>query len=219
MTRGGADEEDLPAKGTDAARGHPQNFFLSLGKETAIGSVYLYKMTRRDPILALLTPLRRYAFALTRDRAEADDLVQDALLRGHEQRRQLAEGRAPGPWLRAILRNRFLDRRRQAQSETRREAAYAEISPQVVDAPQDSALRLSQLRRAFLELPEEQREALQLVAVDGLSYVEAGALIGVPPGTVMSRVSRARAQLRAFEEGQPLRRPPLKLVGGQDAER
>lgn len=175
-------------------------------------------MTRRDPILTLLTPLRRYAFALTRNRAEADDLVQDALLRGHEQRRQLAAGKAPGPWLRAILRNRFLDRRRQAQSESRREAAYAELSPQVVDPPQDSALRLSQLRQAFLDLPDDQREALELVAVDGLSYAEAGALIGVPPGTVMSRVSRARAWLRAFEEGEAPRKPSLKLVRGHDAE-
>lgn len=175
-------------------------------------------MTRRDPILALLTPLRRYAFALTRDRAEADDLVQDALLRGHEQRQQLAAGKAPGPWLRAILRNRFLDRRRQAQSEGRREADYAKLSPQVVDAPQDSALRLSQLRRAFLDLPEDQREALELVAVEGLSYAEAGAVIGVPPGTVMSRVSRARAWLRAFEDGEAPRKPSLKLVGGHDAE-
>jgi RNA polymerase sigma-70 factor (ECF subfamily) len=175
-------------------------------------------MTRRDPILSLLTPLRRYALALTRDWAEADDLVQDALLRGHEQRRQLAAGKAPGPWLRAILRNRFLDRRRQAMSEARREAAYAELTPQIVDAPQDSALRLSQLREAFLDLPEDQREALELIAVEGLSYAEAGALIDVPAGTVMSRVSRARASLRAFEDGEVPRKPSLKLVGGHDAE-
>ncbi|MFD2815649.1 sigma-70 family RNA polymerase sigma factor [Paracoccus aerius] len=111
-----------------------------------------------------------------------------------------------------------MDRRRQAQSESRREAAYAELSSQVVDAPQDSALRLSQLRRAFLDLPEDQREALELVAVEGLSYAEAGALTGVPPGTVMSRVSRARAWLRAYEEGAALGKPSLKLVGGHDAE-
>lgn len=87
-------------------------------------------MTRtRDPILDLLAPLRRYAFALTRDRAEADDLVQDALLRGHEQRRQLAPGKAPGPWLRAILRNRFLDRRRHDQAQSRREAQFAQLTP------------------------------------------------------------------------------------------
>lgn len=176
-------------------------------------------MTRRDPILALLTPLRRYAFALTRDRAEADDLVQDALLRGHEQRRQLAAGQAPGPWLRGILRNRFLDRRRQSQSVSRREAAYAELSPRAIEAPQDSVLRLSQLRQAFLDLPDDQREALQLIAIEGLSYAEAAALMGVPPGTVMSRVSRARARLRAYEEGEAPARPSLRLVGGQDAER
>lgn len=182
-------------------------------------------MTRhRDPILDLLAPLRRYAFALTRNRAEADDLVQDALLRGHERRRQLAEGKAPGPWLRAILRNLYLDRRRRGQSDTRREAAYAELNPTVIEAPQDSALRLSQLRRAFLDLPDDQREALELVSIEGLSYAEAGALTGVSPGTVMSRVSRARSRLRAFEdggaeEGGACRKPALKLVGGHDAER
>ena len=176
-------------------------------------------MTRtRDPILDLLAPLRRYAFALTRDRADADDLVQDALLRGHEQRRQLASGKAPGPWLRAILRNRFLDRRRHDLAQARREAQFAQLTPQAQDAPQEDALRLSQLRAAFLNLPDDQREALALVAVEGLSYGEAGTLLGVPPGTVMSRVSRARAWLREFEDGAATPHPPLKVIGGRDAE-
>lgn len=60
---------------------------LQFGKEIALGSVYLCRMTRRDLILSLLTPLRRYAVALTRNRGEADDLLQDTLLRGLEQRR------------------------------------------------------------------------------------------------------------------------------------
>lgn len=170
----------------------------------------------RDPILDLLAPLRRYAFALTRDRAEADDLVQDTLLRGHEQRRQLAPGKAPGPWLRAILRNRFLDRRRSDRAQARREADFAQLTPQAQEGAQDDALRLAQLRGAFLDLPEEQREALALIALDGLSYAEAGQLLGVPPGTVMSRVSRARARLRAFEDGAD--RPALRIIGGRDAD-
>lgn len=175
-------------------------------------------MTRtRDPILDLLAPLRRYAFALTRDRAEADDLVQDALMRGHEQRRQLAPGKAPGPWLRAILRNRFLDRRRHDLAQARREGEFARMAPQVQDAPQDDALRLSRLRAAFGELPDNQREALALIAVEGLSYAEAGQLLGVPPGTVMSRVSRARARLRAFEDGAAAL-PALRIIGGRDAD-
>lgn len=183
-----------------------------------IGVVLASDMTRaRDPILDLLAPLRRYAFALTRDRAEADDLVQDALLRGHEQRRQLAPGKAPGPWLRAILRNRFLDRRRYEQARVRREAEFAETTPQVRDAPQDDIVRLSQLREAFLDLPDDLREALALVAVEGLSYADAGATLGVPAGTVMSRVSRARARLRDFEDGVNAR-PALKIIGGRDAE-
>ena len=72
-------------------------------------------------------------------------------MRGHEQRRQLAEGKALGPRLRAILRNRFLDRCRQNLTDCRREVAYAEVSLEVIEAPQDSALRVAQLRRTFLD--------------------------------------------------------------------
>lgn len=166
----------------------------------------------------MLAPLRRYAFALTGNWAEADDLVQDTMLRGHQQRRQLGSDSAAGPWLRAILRNRFLDRRRQQAAQARRDGDFAQLTPQVQNAPQDDAIRLAQLRQSFLSLPEDQREALALVALDGLSYADAGALIGVAPGTVMSRVSRARARLREIEDGVQRPNTALKLVGGTDAE-
>lgn len=188
-------------------------------KHFGTGCVYSFKMRHvPDPILALLAPLRRYAFALTRDWAEADDLVQDTMLRGHEQRRQLVSEKAVGPWLRSILRNRFLDRRRQQAAQIKREVDFAQLSPQVQDASQDDAIRLTQLRQFFLALPEEQREALALVAVDGLSYADAAQVIGVAPGTVMSRVSRARAKLREIEDGVQRPAKALKLVGGTDAE-
>ncbi|KJZ19538.1 RNA polymerase sigma factor, partial [Paracoccus sp. S4493] len=76
---------------------------------------------------------------------------------------------------------RFLDRRRHDQAQSRREAQFAQLTPLAQDAPQDDALRLSQLRQAFLDLPDDQREALALIAVEGLSYAEAGQLLGIPP--------------------------------------
>jgi RNA polymerase sigma-70 factor (ECF subfamily) len=172
--------------------------------------------TRPDPILDQLPALRRYAIALSRDEAEADDLVQEALLRGHENRSGFRKGGNLRVWLFGILRNVFLDRLRRRRAETRRETAYARLAPDRIDAPQDAVVRLGQLRETFMRLPDEQREALSLVAIEGLSYAEAARLAGVPVGTLMSRVSRARARLREFEDGraQP---PALKLVGGRDA--
>lgn len=170
-----------------------------------------------DPILSQLPALRRYALALTRDPAEAEDLVQDALLRGHERRRSRRPGDSLRAWLMSILRNRFLDRLRHHRARRRREGEAAAMAPLTMEAPQDAAVRLAQLRAAFMDLAPEQREALTLVAIDGLSYAEAAGIAGVPAGTVMSRVARARAQLRDFEDGRGAARPALKVVGGRDA--
>lgn len=181
-------------------------------------------MDDEAPIQAQIPALRRYALALTRNAADADDLVQDALLRGHERRRSFRPGGNLRAWLFAILRHAFLDRSRARSAEARREAAVAAGAPVAMDAPQDAAVRLSQLRAALMLLPDEQREALTLVAVEGLTYAEAAALAGVPVGTLMSRVSRARAWLREYEDGAVPRPeagpgPALKLVGGRDADR
>ncbi|MDS9466185.1 sigma-70 family RNA polymerase sigma factor [Paracoccus sp. MBLB3053] len=172
--------------------------------------------TKPDPILDQLPALRRYALALSRDEGEADDLVQEALLRGHENRRSFRAGGNLRGWLFSILRNVFLDRNRSRRAERKREEAVAAYAPDVIEAPQDHALRLAQLRQAFMILPDDQREALLLVAIEGLTYSEVAALAGVPVGTLMSRVGRARARLREFEEG-GARPRPLKLVGGRDA--
>lgn len=170
-----------------------------------------------DPIVSQLPALRRYALALTRDPVEAEDLVQDALLRGHERRRSRHPGDSLRAWLMSILRNRFLDRLRHHRARQRREGEAAAMAPQAIDAPQDAAVRLAQLRDAFMDLPPEQREALTLVAIEGLSYAEAAEVAGVAAGTIMSRVARARARLRSFEDGRDNAGPALKVVGGRDA--
>ena len=95
---------------------------------------------------------------------------------------------------------------------TARDQAWADLNAPHVTPDGEDAVRLSQLRQAFFRLPTDQREALHLVAVEGTSFAEAASILGVPAGTVMSRVARARDALRQMEEG-TARRPALRLVG------
>lgn len=173
-------------------------------------------MRETDDILAQLTPLRRYARSLTSDAADAEDLVQEALLRAHERRASFRRGTGMRVWLMSILHNLFIDGLRSRQARERRETAMADLLPAVTQAPQEISVRLAQIRGAFDRLPEDQRAALHLVAVEGLSYTEAAAVLGVPQGTLMSRIGRARAALRAFEAGDAAAQP-LRVVGGRDA--
>ena len=84
-----------------------------------------------------------------------------------------------------------------------------------MEAPQEHSVRLAQVREAFLNLPEEQRAALHLVAIEGLTYSEAAEAIGVPLGTLMSRIGRARAALRDMEDVSSARtKSHLRIVGG-----
>ena len=85
------------------------------------------------------------------------------------------------------------------------------------DPPQDHVVRLAQIRQAFFDLPQDQRSALHLVAIEGLSYREAADALGVPLGTLMSRIGRARASLREAEATGPSRsRSHLRIIGGRD---
>ena len=156
-------------------------------------------MARDDlDIVGQLDALRRYARVLTRDAEAADDLVQATFVRAQERRARFRAGADVRVWLMAILHNLFLDSRRSAQAAQARDQAWAETRPAFVEASGEMAARLAQLRAAFLSLGPEQREALHLVAVEGLGPAEAAEVLGVPAGTVMSRVGRARAALRAF---------------------
>jgi RNA polymerase sigma-70 factor (ECF subfamily) len=123
-------------------------------------------------------------------------------------------------WLFAILHNTFIDRRRSRQAEDVRIAQSGELAVAHQEAAQDQHVRLDQVRRAFMGLPEEQRAALHLVAIEDLTYAEAAANLGIPTGTLMSRLARARATLRAIEDGPapaavaPGLKRHLKIVGG-----
>ena len=151
----------------------------------------------------LIPALRRYAYALVRDHAAADDLVQDTLERALSRwtsRRPDGELRA---WLFAILRNLHIDAHRQA----RRRGVQVEIDE--VDhgetaAHQEAALEARDVLAALEQLPEEQKSLLLLIGVEDFSYGEAARILGVPIGTVMSRLSRARQKLRSLVENGPV---------------
>lgn len=169
----------------------------------------------RFDVLGHLGALRRYARSLTRDDAGAEDLVHDALVRAYERRSTFRAGADMRAWLLSIVHNAFVDNLRSRRSEAQREAEAIGMSETRLSPPQEHSVRLSQVREAFLDLPEEQRAALHLVAIEGLSYQEAADALQVPLGTLMSRIGRARAALRQMEENGPDRRGHLRIVGGQ----
>ena len=169
-------------------------------------------------VVGLLGPLRRYAMSLTRDPGEAEDLVHDALLRALERRDQFRTGRGLRPWLMSILHNRFVDRARARRSEAVHNADLAMRASAEAPGAQEGVTRLADVRRFFMMLPDEQRAALHLVTVEGLSYDEAAGTLGIPVGTLVSRLSRARARLRDLEDGKPHGNVvSFRAKGGPDA--
>jgi RNA polymerase sigma factor (sigma-70 family) len=154
-----------------------------------------------DEIAALLEPeiprLRRYAYALTRNSEAADDLVQDTLERAISRWPSRRRDGSLRPWLFTIERNLFLGSIR--RSRRRGEQVGAEALEQIpaTDTPLDSATGSHDVLAALDLLPEEQRSVLLLVAVEELSYEDAARALGVPLGTIMSRLSRAREKMRA----------------------
>ncbi|HEX2889196.1 sigma-70 family RNA polymerase sigma factor [Vineibacter terrae] len=153
-----------------------------------------------DQLPQHLPALRRYARALTGDVTAADDLVQDcverALSRAHLWRR-------PGnlrAWLFTIMHNLNANNRRRAAARPRL-AAIQDVPEPSWPAGQVERLTASQTLAAMQRLSEPHREVLVLIAIEGMAYIEAAAVLGVPPGTVMSRLSRAREHLRQLTDG------------------
>jgi RNA polymerase sigma-70 factor (ECF subfamily) len=178
--------------------------------------------TKRMDVIGLLGPLRRYAHSLTRDEAQAEDLVQDALVRAFERQESFRPGGNLRGWLLSIVHNAFIDNRRRRIAEFRRLEQTAELAETAALPEQESHVRLQQVQTAFMSLPDEQRAALHLVAIEGLSYQEAADALKIPVGTLMSRLGRARVALRGFEAGNDLAQPSeakrtsLRIVGGSD---
>jgi RNA polymerase sigma-70 factor (ECF subfamily) len=151
-------------------------------------------------IVACMPGLRRYARGLTGDRDRAADLVQDTLERAWA-RFSLWQRRGDlRAWLFGIMHNHFIDRLR-AQRSRPQDAAEGEIAELPQRAMQADRLELRDLDRSLQRLPAEQREVLLLVGVEELSYREVALALGVPIGTVMSRLSRGRQRLRIELQG------------------
>ncbi len=100
-----------------------------------------------------------------------------------------------------VLHNAFIDEQRRRQVEARHADTLVRMAEDMAPPAQEGQVRLAQIRQAFLTLPEEQRAALHLVTLEGMAYADAAAVLGIPIGTLMSRLGRGRAALRAFEEG------------------
>ena len=162
-----------------------------------------------------LDVLRRYALVLTRSADEAEDLVQESLLRAIAGAASWRPGRGLRPWLLSVVHNAHVSRRRRRQVEQAAAGELAPTEPPVTLPPQIHRVELAQTVAALLRLPEDQREVLVLVAVEGLAYKDAAEILDLPMGTLMSRLARARAALRravgqSDETGSA--RPGLRVV-------
>ena len=150
-------------------------------------------------ILAELPRLRRYARAMVGDRAVADDLVQDTLERGWSRLAQWRPGSDLRAWLFGIMHNLRVDQLR-CQGPNTQPLGEAE-SEAPMRATQSDRLEVDDLAAALVRLPEEQRAVLLLVALEEMSYEQIASTLGIPLGTVMSRLSRGRERLRLMLDG------------------
>lgn len=150
-----------------------------------------------EAMIALLPNLRRYALSLTRRTDQADDLVQQTVERAIASAASYDPAQRLEPWLFRIMRNGFIDQTRRVRS--------AGVQLDVHDMPEalpvdpapalEARLMLRSVEGAMRDLPPEQREILQLVCVEEMTYAETARILDIPQGTVMSRLSRARLAL------------------------
>lgn len=152
--------------------------------------------------------LRRYAQALTGQREAADDLIQDTLERAWRKRALWQPGSDLRAWLFTVMHNVHVNRARAArptESLDENGAAAATVAALVSAQSAESGVVLSELRVALMRLSEEQRQVILLIGLEQMSYVEAAGVLGVPIGTVMSRLARGREQLRLLlAQGAPV---------------
>jgi RNA polymerase sigma-70 factor, ECF subfamily len=167
----------------------------------------------RSDVSALLShtdALFRYAMALSRDIATAEDLVQETYLRALSAKKPLRPDSNHKSWLFTILRNTWFNQVRRGRWRAQRSDTGIDTDASAVPAGTDfdphlhyvSKLEAAMVRDAILQLPAEFREILILREYDELSYQEIAAILECPAGTVMSRLARARAKLRAILSGQ-----------------
>ncbi|TAN28282.1 MAG: RNA polymerase sigma factor [Castellaniella sp.] len=155
--------------------------------------------------------LRRYARALLRHPDDADDLVQATLERAWSKAGQWPKVTDMRAWLFTLMHNLYVDQLR------RPTLTLVQLEDDVADAaatttPHDTHASLLDLKAALEQLPADQKEIILMVALEDMSYAEVAKTVGIPMGTVMSRLSRARERLRDLMDGTHTRGTPLKRV-------
>ena len=154
-------------------------------------------MAFENELLALLPRLRRFARGLTHNPADADDLCQAAIERALKSREQWQDGTRLDSWMYRITRNIWIDNRRASA----RRGVHSDIDDGVLQIANDghqrmeASLELKDVDKAMAQLPDEQREAIMLVLVEGYAYKEAAEILEVPIGTLTSRLARGREAL------------------------
>ncbi|OHE62393.1 MAG: RNA polymerase subunit sigma-24 [Thiobacillus sp. GWE1_62_9] len=164
-------------------------------------------MRTRPDLIEPPPRLRRYARALTGDVNRADDLVQDTLERALAKLDLWQPGSDLRAWLFTLMHNLFVN---QIRIKRPQETVMEEALDEPVSGGQMEALAARDIHAALARLPEEQREVLLLVGLEQFGYAEAALVLGVPTGTVMSRLSRARERMQQMLAGEPAVK--LKLV-------
>jgi RNA polymerase sigma-70 factor (ECF subfamily) len=151
----------------------------------------------REQIVDLLPRLRRFARTLARDPHDADDLVQVAVERALARSEQLRPESRLSSWMFGILRNAWID---ETRTRVRRNRIFAPeaLGENVGDVSGGSHAEALSVQDAMARLPDEQRIAVGLVLVEGLSYKEAAEIMGVPIGTLTSRLARGREALQTM---------------------
>ena len=175
-----------------------------------------------EQLAAVVPNLRAFAKSLCGNADQADDLVQDTLVKAWKSQDRFEPGSNLKAWLFTILRNTFLSERRKRKYEV--EDRDGQLSSHVgVNGAQSGHMDLIDFSKAFETLPAEQKEALILVGAEGFSYEEAAGMCGCAVGTIKSRVNRARVKLTELlgvEESslpgpdeQSVRPPPPRVIG------
>jgi len=158
-------------------------------------------------IVPYIPNLRRYARALVGDRDGADDLVQDTLERAVRKFHLWRPGGLRA-WLFSIMHNVFVN-----QLKARKISSEVDIDEASIAAPIPGAttLDVADVQRALARIAPEQREVLLLIALEDMTYADVSRALGIPIGTVMSRLSRGRERLRRVMDGEPAT-TPLRIV-------
>jgi len=164
-----------------------------------------------DQVIAILPKLRIQALALTRNKSAADDLVQDAVCNALRAQASFIAGTNFPAWMHRIVRNRFISNVRKHRATT--DIADVPEANLATKAAHEDRLALKELGRAMARLPTDQREALVMIVVHGMSYEALAEATGCAVGTAKSRVFRARRQLEVWMLGENYTRGKERVHG------